>query len=740
MEEKMMREVLRQAPFGYACHKLLFNDHGQPEDYVFLDINPAFEEMTGLKREAILGKKITEVLPGIRTSGFDWMAFYGQVTLNGERREFTQYAEPLGRWYKITAFTPQPGYFVTIFHEITAEMERIKTLETQRQQIKELSTELETMFNNTQDAMFLVRVEDGEFRYMRNNAAHQKLTGFSLAVLQNKTPGELTGKELGETIKGNYQRCVDAKNSITYEENFATPAGERTWLTSLTPVAEKGKIKYLVGSSKDITLQKQAEAEKEELYREKELLRTTILSVGDGLVITDQAGRITALNRVAAEITGWSEEEAKGRPFAEVFKLVSETTGEEVEDPVAKVLKTGRIISLANHAALINKEGRQIPIADSAAPIKDGKGQTFGVVMVFRDVTQEKEKQKKILCLSYHDLLTGLYNRRFMEEELRRLETSGALPLAVIMGDLNGLKLANDVFGHEAGDKLLKKAAKTIQESCRQEDIIARWGEDEFLILLPRTNAKTAEKIIERIKNGCLQESGKHVQLSIALGYAVKTKASQSLWQTVKEAEELMYRIKLLEGNSYRNVIINTLLATLFEKSMETEQHAERLQSYCLAVGRELALSIKEMEELVLLAKLHDIGKVAIPEDILKKAGPLTAEEWEEMKKHPAIGYRIAQNTPELTAVGEYILAHHERWDGKGYPRGLKGEEIPLLCRILAVADTYDAMTQDRVYRKAMSREEAMAEIERNAGTQFDPAVADIFLRTMAAEHSVKNK
>ncbi|WP_425059392.1 hypothetical protein SCACP_40850 [Sporomusa carbonis] len=852
MEEKMMREVLRQAPFGYAYHKLLFNDHGQPEDYIFLDINPAFEETTGLKREAILGKKVTEVLPGIRTSGFDWVAFYGQVTLNGERREFTQYAEPLGRWYKITAFTPQPGYFVTIFQEITAEMERIKTLEAQRQQIKELSTELETVFNNTQDAMFLTRVENGEFRYMKNNAAHQRMTGFSLAALQDKTPGELTGKELGETINGNYQRCVDAKNSITYEENFATPAGERTWLTSLTPVAEKEKIKYLVGSSKDITLQKQAEAErndlllrlqamfnehtavmlfieptsgkivdanpaacafygytreeilsmyiqdinmlpkeeverqrlmalqkkqrcfvfphrlksgeirlvdvypcpithgrepllfsiifdvtdrekyKEELYREKELLRTTLLSIGDGVITTDQAGRITALNRAAAEITGWSEKEAKGRPFAEVFKLVSETTGEEGEDPVAKVLKTGRITGLANHTALVNKEGRQVPIADSAAPIKDGKGQTFGVVMVFRDVTQEKEQQEKILYLIYHDLLTGLYNRRFMEEELRRLDTSRELPLAVIMGDLNGLKLTNDVFGHEAGDKLLKKAAKVIQESCRQEDIIARWGGDEFLILLPRTNAKTAEEIIERIKNGCLKENDKDVQLSIAIGRAVKTKAADSLRRIIKEAEEWMYQFKLLEGKSYRNAIINTLQTTLSEKSMETEQHAERLQSYCLAVGRELALSIKEMEELVLLAKLHDIGKVAIPEDILKKAGPLTFEEWEEMKKHPAIGYRIAQNTPELTAVAEYILAHHERWDGQGYPRGLKGEEIPLLCRILAVADAYDAMTQDRVYRKAMSREEAMAEIERNAGTQFDPAVADIFLRTMA--------
>jgi len=143
------------------------------------------------------------------------------------------------------------------------------------------------------------------------------------------------------------------------------------------------------------------------------------------------------------------------------------------------------------------------------------------------------------------------------------------------------------------------------------------------------------------------------------------------------------------------------------------------------------------MDELALLAVLHDIGKVGIKESVLQKPGPLTAEEWEEMKKHPEIGYRIAQNTPELATVAEYILSHHERWDGRGYPRGLKGEEIPLICRILAVADAYDAMTNDRTYRKAMSREKAIDEIRRNAGTHFDPQVADIFLCAITAEYDV---
>ena len=483
---------------------------------------------------------------------------------------------------------------------------------------------------------------------------------------------------------------------------------------------------------------------REELYCEKELYRITLLSIGEGVVTTDQAGRISMLNPAAQQITGWSDGEVKGKPFDEVFMLINEDTGEMVENPIAEALRTGSTVSLDKHTALVTKEGCRVLIADSvipikAVPVKDMKGRTVGAVMVFRDITHQKVWQEKFNRLSCCDPLTGLYNRRFVEEEFARWQASSrAFSIAVIVADINGLKLVNDMFGVHEGDNLLKRAARILRESCRKTDIVARWDGDEFIILLPRITARAAEKIVERIKNRCLQEKEGEVQLSLAIGYAVKRKPLESLNQVVKEAEEMMHRTKLMEEKSYRNAVVSSILMTLFAKSMETEEHAERLKSYCLAIGRKMGLSSKELDELALLAVLHDIGKVGINENILKKPGPLTEEEWEEMKKHPEIGWRIAKGISELAHIAEYILHHHERWDGHGYPRGLKGEEIPLLCRILAVVDAYDAMTSDRVYRKAMSREKALAEIKRNAGTQFDPHVVETFLYLLAKEDTEK--
>ena len=475
---------------------------------------------------------------------------------------------------------------------------------------------------------------------------------------------------------------------------------------------------------REIELRIEAEAQ---LSKEKEMLRITLESIGDGVLATDISGNITVFNAASERISGWSREEAVGKSCDDVLRLVNETTGKPVESPVRLVMEKGTVVGLANHTALIRRDGRTVSIADSAAPIRDAAGNAHGIVMVFRDVTQERAQQEIINYISYHDALTGLYNRRFVEEQLESGPLSSTAPLCVAMGDLNGLKLVNDAFGHSEGDRILKMASEAIKSVCRPGDIAVRWGGDEFLVLHPGGDRDCAEGICASIYDGCASAECS-IPVSISLGCAVRATADTPLWEALKEAEERMYHAKLLESRSYRNHLVRTLSSILIEKSLETMEHAQRIQKNSLNLAKAMGLTAKETADLELLALLHDIGKVGVREDVLLKAGPLTVDEWEELARHSEIGYRIAQNTPEIAHRAEFILCHHERWDGTGYPQGLKGSEIPLLSRILAVADAFDAMTSPRQYNSVMTKEEALAELRRCAGSQFDPDVVEKFV------------
>ncbi|HHY09575.1 MAG TPA: diguanylate cyclase, partial [Firmicutes bacterium] len=412
------------------------------------------------------------------------------------------------------------------------------------------------------------------------------------------------------------------------------------------------------------------------LRDEKERLSATLLSVGDAVIATDKLGRVEIMNEVAEKLTEWDREDAVGQPFSKVFKIVNEQTGLKCPDPVEIVLASGKTVGLANHTVLLGRRGGKRHIADAATPIRDAKGEISGVVLVFRDVSQERKRLEEIRYLSNRDHLTGLYNRRYFEQKLAELDTAESLPISIIMADLDGLKIANDTFGHSLGDQILRRAAEIMKRNCRSGDIVARWGGDEFVLLLPHTNIKEAEALGLRVEGAFKNERVESVPLSISLGWAVKTDVNQEMGEIFKKAEDHMFRAKLLQSPGIRSDVIQALMTALYEKDPREEQHCQRVSKYSQLLGRTMGLNERKVRELGVTGLFHDIGKVSIPEQILNKPGRLTEEEWKEIRRHPEVGYRVLSNVKDMAEIADYVLAHHERWDGQGYPRGLLPAEV----------------------------------------------------------------
>lgn len=366
-------------------------------------------------------------------------------------------------------------------------------------------------------------------------------------------------------------------------------------------------------------------------------------------------------------------------------------------------------------------------IHSRAILIKDSKGIPLKVVGVFQDVTSLKENEAKLEYSAYNDYLTGLHNRRYYEENLLLMDKQENYPLTIAMADINGLKLINDAFGHSSGDDLLVSAAKLLSNETREFDILARIGGDEFVIVMPKTTEAEAEEIINTINKKSKDIFIQSIELSISFGYKAKIKHSEDIQDIYRSAEDLMYREKLLEIPSMRSGAIEAILSTLYEKDKGSEVHSRSVSLFSERLATFYGMDRQNIQEVKTAGILHDIGKIIIPTDILQKEGKLTIDEYETIKNHSEIGFRILNSTSDMRNISDIILNHHERWDGKGYPRGIRAEEIPVKSRIISIADAFDAMTSERSYRKIVSKEEALNELVLNSGTQFDPKLVELF-------------
>lgn len=497
--------------------------------------------------------------------------------------------------------------------------------------------------------------------------------------------------------------------------------------------------------------------EKERILNLHEHYKRIFENSKDIIYLSSREGKIIEINKAAVDLFGYTKEELLKLDIARDLYLHPSDRKKFQE----KIEKQGFVKDY--EIPMKRKDGTIIYVSVTANVIKDKKGKILGYEGILRDITESEMKKKEISLLyeqtrylAERDHLTGLFNRRrateLLEQEVERSKRAGDA-FSIMMLDVDDLKTVNDTWGHDAGDKVLKEVAHILKDTIRKTDFACRYGGDEFLVILPHTHgekAKTlAKRISNKIKNKRIIVDGTPLTVRLSIGIATYPYDSILPVELIKIADRAMYEskqskkyavtvsapeiIKFLKSEPLSIPILQSLINVIASKDRYTKVHSETVAHYAGLIGKCLNLSEAQMELLSVAAILHDLGKIGIPADVLNKAGSLSEDEWKLIRQHPLLGATMINGLSHKGGediIGA-IMYHHERYNGKGYPRGLKGKDIPLLARILAVADAYSSMTAERPYRKALTKDEAIEELKKQSGKQFDPDIVSAFIECL---------
>ncbi|MDR5659247.1 PAS domain S-box protein [Serpentinicella sp. ANB-PHB4] len=842
MGDNFYKNIIDHSMVGYSYNRVIRNEKGEPCDYVFLEVNPAFEKYTGLKAENLIGKRVTEVLPEMTQDTFNFISHFGNIGINGGRGEFEQYSETLGKWYKTQVYSPEKNHFVINFIEITEQENLKKNLYDQTQQLENffhVNLDLlciadvngnfikvnkawqdtlgytilelkETKYldlvhpedlEKTKNAMLHLknqnkvlnfvnrfRCKNGNYRSIewRSNskdnfiyAAARDITekirlseklAYSEQILRQvldtmpiqifwkdldlkylgcnlkfaksvgidapedivgKTDYDLTSTEIADFYRlDDYTVIESQRPKINSEEFDIDEEGNDLWIkTTKIPLYDEANNVYgVMGTLEDITEKKEAEDALKESQQRYEQLAKISHSVAWEM---DTNGVYTYVNDVVRTVYGYEPEEVIGKMT--FYDFVPKEEKDKRKKMGFSVINNKEKVE-DYEQKLRNKNNKEVWVLTNGFPILDINGDLVAYRGIDIDITQRKMIENQMQHLSFHDHLTGLYNRRYFETEIKRLDHPDNLPLSMVMIDVNGLKLVNDAFGHEVGDELIKKVAEAMKAVCRQEDVIARVGGDEFIILLPKTSSEHVQKVMDRIFEQIQQQKVEGIDVTVSYGYETKERKYQSLNDLLKKAETYMYKKKTKNKVDLRNRVIEQIQQQLFKKFPHEKKHAEHVAYFSGQIGKAMELEEEEVEKLKMIGKLHDIGKIAIEDHIIHQQAGYKKEnfseaDWQEFKRHAEVSYIILTSSNEYTIFAEDVLHHHEHYDGTGYPKGLKKEEIPLNARILAVADTFADLVAHKQNKDAYTKKEAIEEIQKGAGKAFDPEIVEVFVK-----------
>lgn len=549
--------------------------------------------------------------------------------------------------------------------------------------------------------------------------------------------------------------------------------------------SKTGKIQGVIEYVRDITARKHAE---EMLRKSENKYRMLLEQSSDIIIYFDLKGSILAANHNAADAVDGNSQELVNKT---VYDVVDKSIANSVLKRIRGIAKSGLS---EEHEDSIDFPMKKGWFRSTYTPMKDIQGAIVGVQIVFHDITGRKKAEQKLEILNKYlvktneklqllamrDYHTGLYNYHYLvdivEAEFHRAKRH-ATPLSVVMIDIDYFKSINEIYGTKCGDLVLKQLARQLRQLVRKYDIVIRFGGEEFAILCPATDKKEAislgQRVLDAVSVYNYGENGQAIKLKLSVGVAsfpepkiikgmdlvdaagkamddvkdyggnkvyyftdTKKKASQEEGKTKADVKDLRKRLDRLSKKTNQNLIeaIFAFAKTIELKDHYTGEHVEKTVHYATELAKRLALAPDDIERIKQAAILHDLGKIGISDKILLKKAKLTKTEFEKIKRHPQIAADILRPIQVLHDIIPYIFYHHERWDGSGYPSGLKKEEIPVGARIIALADVYQALSSDRSYRKAFEKSKVLKIIKEGAGNQFDPKIVKVFLGILKEE------
>ena len=708
--ESRFRKLFELAPFGYQS---------LDKDGYFIEVNQKWLEIMGYQREEVIGKWFGDFLIPNMIENFKkrFQTFKERGSIYSEFPMKTKNGDTIIVGFDGRVSYDEKGSFLQTHCSVSdislSKIANEKLLKSE-EQYRLLTSEMQLGL-----ALHEIIVDEQrkpiDYRFISVNDAFELLTGLKREDIIGKTVLEvLPNSELLWIEK--YGEVALTGKSIQFE-NYSKELGKYYSVSAYSP--KKGQFAVIIEDVTDRLL-----AENELIKKHKDLMTSqNIAKLGTW-----------RLDIKTNEVT-WSEELYKMYgfdptqpvpPYTEHMKLFTKSSWEQLSNALAITRSKGKPYELELEMAFEGDKKGWMWVKGEAE--YNDHGEIVSLSGAAQDITDRKISEEAITYASNHDYLSNLYNRRYFVNAFNTFISKGYTSIGLIMIDINGLKIINDAYGHVKGDEAIKKVSNLLLKVFNQDEVVARIGGDEFAILL--TNKTPVEiqlykdNLVALTKDTLID----NVQISLAIGYEILKETDKDIDDLLSRAENHLYRHKVTIGESVRNHAIKAILNTLTDKYQEEKTHSAKVSFYCKQIGTELGLNKEDIDVLELAGLYHDIGKISIPDAILEKPGKLTEEEYETIKTHTQIGYQILRAADEYSGLAEYALSHHERWDGKGYPKGLKGDEIPLFSRIICISDSFEAMTADRPYRKRMSHEYAIAEIKKCSGSQFDPEIANLFL------------